>query len=91
MVGFPRKDSGSLEVFCSDGGAKTFKTVHCVHCGGHFVPTPGSGKVRGFCQNCNGFVCGPSCDACIPMELMLENMEKGRPLEFKPIVVPAGG
>lgn len=91
MVGFPRKDGGLLEVFGSDGGMKTFKTVPCVHCGGQFIPTPGSGRIRGFCQNCNGFVCGPSCMACVPAELLLENMEKGRPEDFRPIIASAGG
>jgi hypothetical protein len=63
-------------------------TLQCCHCGGHWIPQPGSGRVRGFCQNCNGFVCGPGCAACVPAEQLLENIEKGRPLDFKPICVP---
>lgn len=61
-------------------------TVQCVHCGGHFVRRPGSGTVRGFCMNCNGFVCGPGCEACVPTEQLLENIEAGRPLAFRPIL-----
>jgi hypothetical protein len=44
--------------------------------------------VRGFCQNCSGYVCGPACAACVPAEIMLENMEKGRPDGYRPICVP---
>lgn len=65
------------------------RTVQCVHCGGHYHPSPGSGRVRGFCANCNGPVCGPGCAACVPLEQLLENYEKGRPLDFRPVVVPA--
>lgn len=66
-------------------------TLQCVHCGGHWFPQPGSGKVRGFCMNCNGPVCGPACQVCVHAEQLLENIEKGRPLDFKPTVsaVPA--
>ncbi len=51
------------------------KSTQCVHCGGHFPLCPGSGKLRGFCYNCNGLVCGPGCANCVPMERMLEEME----------------
>jgi len=44
-------------------------------------------KVRGWCMNCNGPVCGPSCAACVPVEQYLENMEKGRDPTFRPVVV----
>lgn len=43
-------------------------------------------KVRGWCQNCQGYICGPGCVECVHWEQMLENMEKGRPLDFKPVV-----
>lgn len=62
-------------------------TVQCVHCGGHWFPQPGSGKVRGFCTRCNGPICGPDCAACVPVEQLLENYEKFRPLDFRPTVV----
>ena len=62
-------------------------TLQCVHCGCHWIPMPGSGRVRGFCMNCSGPICGPDCAECIPTELMIENMEKGRPLDFRPVMV----
>lgn len=47
-----------------------------------------SGKtMRGWCRNCNGPVCGPGCAACVHVEQMLENIEAGRPLDYKPIKV----
>lgn len=69
----------------SDKPIMEAKTLQCVHCGGHWIPRPGSGTVRGFCMNCNGPICGPGCAACIPTEQLLENIEAGRPLDFKPI------
>lgn len=42
-------------------------------------------SVRGWCQNCNGPICGPSCAECVPADLYLTNLEKGRNPEFKPI------
>lgn len=61
-------------------------TIQCVHCGKHWIPQRGSGNVRGFCMNCNGYVCGPDCKECVPVELMLENIEKGRDLLYRPII-----
>lgn len=61
------------------------RTLQCVHCGGHWVPRPGSGIERGFCTRCNGPVCGRGCAECVPAEQMLENIEQGRPLDFRPI------
>lgn len=74
----------------SDKPFKEIGTVMCVHCGGHFERKPGSGKIRGWCMNCSGFVCGPGCGECVPVEQMLENVEKGRPPNWKPtqIFVP---
>lgn len=48
---------------------------------------PGSGILRGWCQNCQGFVCGANCSECVPLEQKWENEEKGRPVGFKPISV----
>ena len=53
-------------------------TLQCVHCGGHWRVEPGSGKIRGFCTNCNGPVCGPGCEKCVPIEKQLEIMEGTR-------------
>lgn len=68
-------------------------TQQCVHCGRTWIHRPGSGAVRGFCFRCQGHVCGPDCaKECVPEEQMLENIEKGRPLNYRPIVgfVPRG-
>jgi hypothetical protein len=65
----------------SNGG-----TLQCVHCGAHWLVQPGSGKIRGWCMQCNGPFCGPQCAKCIPTDLLLENMEKGRPLDYRPII-----
>lgn len=78
-------------VIISDPGADKpldeIATLQCVHCGGHFPHRPGSGITRGFCMNCNGPVCGKSCAKCVPEEQLLENIEKGRPEDFKPVSV----
>ncbi len=52
-------------------------TIQCVHCGGHWIPVNGSGKVRGFCTKCNGPFCGPACAECIPAEQFIELLEEG--------------
>lgn len=65
-------------------------SLQCGHCGRHWTVRPGSGRRRGFCTCCMRPTCGPSCPAgtaaCIPQDLFLENIEKGRPLDYKPIV-----
>lgn len=62
-------------------------TLQCCHCGKHWVPRPGSGTVRGFCRNCMAPVCGPGCKECVPLEQMLDNLERGRPEDFRPVSV----
>lgn len=57
-------------------GQTVADTVQCVHCGGHFVMTKGSGAERGWCRNCNGMVCGRTCAACTPFEQRLDDAEK---------------
>ena len=67
-------------------------SLRCCHCGAHFWVTPGSGKRRGFCMRCGAVTCGQEkCDACVPLEQMLENVEKGRPANHRPIIVSPGG
>ncbi len=61
-------------------------TLRCCHCGGHFPASPTKG--RGWCRNCAGPICGAGCLACVHWEQLLENLEAGRPLDFKPVVVP---
>jgi hypothetical protein len=82
------KEKGTIIVV--DPGADRpldeFATGQCCHCGGHFPIRPGSGTVRGFCFKCAGPVCGPACAGkCVPAELQLENLEAGRPIDFRPI------
>lgn len=86
------KSAGELTILDpgSDKPLLVTSTLQCVHCGQHWTPQPGSGKVRGFCRNCMGPVCGPGCAECVPQEQLVENLEAGRPLDFKPtrIFVP---
>lgn len=61
----------------------------CCHCQHTWIHHPGSGRLRGFCTNCAGHVCGlPACVArgCVHFERFIENIEKGLPLDFKPII-----
>ena len=67
-------------------------TAQCCHCGRNWVVKPGSGRKRGLCLRCNGITCGSArCDACVPLEQRLENVESGRPEDYRPIraTVPA--
>lgn len=70
-----------------EGGIVEADTLQCVHCGCHWRVDPGSRKVRGYCSRCAGPVCGPGCQACVPAEVQLENLEAGRVIEFRPIAV----
>lgn len=55
------------------------QTLQCAHCQYTWILKKGSGKTRGFCTNCMGYVCGPACVECIPAEQRICNMEKGLP------------
>jgi hypothetical protein len=62
-------------------------SLMCCHCNAHFWVTPGSGKRRGFCMLCAKVTCGrEQCDACVPVEVMLDNRAAGRPLGHRAIV-----
>lgn len=73
----------------SDKPIAEYGMCNCCHCGGQFeTPRFGANEVdkksrigRGYCQNCNGFICGASCKDCVPLEVYLESMEKGIPVE----------
>lgn len=90
-----------VATWTDQGSGKPFLvlgTSQCVHCGGHF-PTPrfectDAAKAtrvgRGYCYNCNGYICGAGCLECIPEEQMLENIEKGRQADYKPIISVPG-
>ncbi len=80
------KPSGYVVVTCPGGDVIEHDTLQCVHCGAHWIASPGSGKIRGFCMKCNGPICGPGCVECVPHEQKLENIEKGNPALFVPII-----
>lgn len=93
---FNNREAG--RVIISDPGSDKpiaeYGMIQCCHCGGQF-PAPRFGTSeedkrsrvgRGFCQNCNGYICGAGCLECVPTEQYLENIEAGRPDNFKPIV-----
>lgn len=72
-----------------DGGSATGwtqigDTLQCVHCGGHWMPVPGSGRRRGWCYRCDGPLCGHDvCFTCIPEEKWLELCERtGRVIDL---------
>ena len=84
------RHAGEITI-CDPGSDKPIleaATLRCVHCGAHWQVRPGSGKIRGFCMRCNGPVCSEKCAECIPTEQQLQNMEKGRALDFRPVMVP---
>jgi hypothetical protein len=58
----------------------------CCHCGKMHEVRKGIEKKCGRCPKCmggkhGGFICGPTCAECIPIEQRLENMEHGLPEE----------
>lgn len=59
-------------------GKHVADTLWCVHCSASWIVQPGSGKLRGWCVNCKGPLCGsPDCDdKCIPLEMRLQQMER---------------
>lgn len=74
------RESGEITI--TDPGADkpiaVAGTLQCCHCGTHWIPQPGSGRIRGWCSRCNGPVCGPGCAECVPHERQIENIEAGR-------------
>ena len=85
------RPAGTLTILGASGETTESDLLQCVHCGGHFTLNPGSGKTRGFCMNCNGPVCGKSCEKCVPIEQWLENREAGVADDHKPVRVSMGG
>lgn len=61
-------------------GKVTCDTIQCKHCGHHYISVKGSGKLRGYCTKCNGWLCGaPACLLeCSHFEKKLEQYEKGK-------------
>ncbi len=68
-----KKESGALII----NGSHVGSTQQCVHCGNHERIVPGSGKKRGYCLLCTGFLCGKELcmKNCIPFEARLEYTE----------------
>lgn len=93
-----KKPSGVLITTPEEGGPEVqVDTVQCVHCGRHWVWERAvleamKGEL-GFCQRCGGITCGAACQACVPQEQQLENIEAGRPdwRTYRPIKVPISG
>lgn len=87
------KQSGEYTIVNAMDRVVQGATLSCCHCQTTWVVQKGSGRLRGFCQNCMGFVCGPGCAECVPLERRIENIEAGRP-ENTPapvkILIPAG-
>lgn len=76
MFGF-KNSNGAVVI----DGKHVADTIQCVHCGKHWIPKPGSGKVRGWCVSCNGASCGDTrCMDCVPFEAKLEIAEGTRTL-----------
>jgi hypothetical protein len=86
-----RREAGLITTYDreSDRPISEVMTVQCVHCGAH-IRTDAM-QCAGFCQSCNGFHCGDSCERCVPTEQMLRNIEAGRPADFRPIQSRACG
>lgn len=83
-----RKASGHFQTMGLYGEIEEGATLSCVHCQHTWILQRGSGKQRGYCFDCMGFICGPKCAECIPLEVRLENIEAGRPeLTPRPVKV----
>jgi hypothetical protein len=86
---------GTVSEWSFDGGPVVVTDiVRCVHCFYSWKWIPGSGKHRGFCTRCNGLTCGdPACEAngCVCQEAWLDNVEAGRPEDYKQIIVAVPG
>jgi len=92
------KPNGLIITTPWDGGPETQQdTVQCVHCGQHWVWEKAILSAiqggLGFCTRCNGITCGDACQACVPQEQQLENIEAGRLdwKEYRPIRVSFSG
>ena len=72
---FVQRPSGHIIV----DGQEVAHTLQCVHCGMHWVPIKGSGRLRGFCNKCSGVLCGN--DLCmryhVPKEAQLDFADGG--------------
>jgi hypothetical protein len=68
-----RREAGA----CLVDGQQVGSTLMCCHCGRHWTPIRGSGRIRGFCLKCMDVTCGsPECLECVPYQKRLELMER---------------
>ena len=79
-----RKAAGAAIIFdpeVNSGNEQNHDTLRCPHCGGHFVPEPGSGRRRGWCFKCQALLCATAeCnDTCDPIEAKLDRWEAEGP------------
>lgn len=88
----PIREDGELTFTPLDSDKKvTVGTMCCAHCNRHWIYQPGSGRRRGWCGRCAAFTCGSDkCSKCVPIEQWLENVEGGKPEDFRKIIVPSG-
>lgn len=64
-------------------GRQVASLVQCCHCAAHFEIVRGSGRIRGFCLQCNKVTCGKeSCNICLPIEVRLD-FQEGRKIAAK--------
>ena len=73
-----RRPDGYVSIVGPEGLEMEGDTRQCVHCQMHWRVEVGSGKLRGFCHNCMGPLCGKQkcMTECIPAEKMIEAMER---------------
>lgn len=77
---------------CDHGPVQQMDTVSCGHCGYTSIWVAGSEKWWSKCLKCGELRCGKeSCrnSECVPVEQWLENVEKGRREDFRPLLVAA--
>lgn len=83
--------SGTLISTPYEGGPVTqADTVQCVHCQYTSLWVADSPRWWSFCTKCAGLICGQrECLArgCVHKEQQLDNIERGLPLDYKPVIV----
>lgn len=55
--------------------------IQCCHCQRTWPWVKDSGRLRGWCNRCAAFFCGPRCEVCVHWRQMLANMGAGLPFE----------
>lgn len=83
------KPAGTIIFTDLDGKEFQRDTIQCGHCQRHWEVKPGSGKLRGFCTNCNKPTCGTeSCLPCVAFEKWLDIVEGTRNPTSTSVPVP---